>query len=63
LLPGSPSVLIISHRLSAVAVADRICFIAGGRVVEEGTHGEMMARDGRYVEAFRLQNVALEASG
>jgi ATP-binding cassette subfamily B protein len=32
------SVLLISHRFSTVRMADRICFLEGGRIIEEGTH-------------------------
>jgi ATP-binding cassette, subfamily B, bacterial len=47
--------LLISHRFSSVRHADRIVVMAGGKVVEQGTHEELLAADGRYAELFRLQ--------
>ncbi len=47
--------LLISHRFSSVRRADRIVVLADGRVVEQGSHDELMAADGRYAELFRLQ--------
>ncbi len=48
----------ISHRFSTVRQADRILFFEQGRLVEEGTHGELMKLDGRYAKLFRLQAAA-----
>jgi ATP-binding cassette subfamily B protein len=47
--------ILISHRFSTVRHADRICVLEGGRVVELGTHGELMAAGGRYKTMFELQ--------
>jgi ATP-binding cassette subfamily B protein len=49
------TVLLISHRFSTVRMADRIVVLEGGRVVEEGSHSELMAAGGRYAELFELQ--------
>jgi ATP-binding cassette subfamily B protein len=48
----------ISHRFSSVRQADRIIYLENGRVVEAGTHRELMDLDGRYAELFALQAVA-----
>jgi ATP-binding cassette subfamily B protein len=47
--------LLISHRFSSVRHADHIVVLAGGRVIEQGTHEQLLAADGRYAELFRLQ--------
>ncbi len=47
--------IIVSHRFSTVRIADRIVVLAGGRVVEEGSHSELLAAGGRYAELFELQ--------
>jgi ATP-binding cassette subfamily B protein len=47
--------LLISHRFSSVRHADNIVVIADGRVIEQGTHEELLAANGRYAELFHLQ--------
>jgi ABC-type multidrug transport system fused ATPase/permease subunit len=47
--------ILISHRFSTVRQADRICVLEHGRVVELGTHDELMAKGGRYRTMFDLQ--------
>ncbi|WP_208866101.1 ABC transporter ATP-binding protein [Kitasatospora cheerisanensis] len=47
--------VIISHRFSTVRKADRIVVVEGGRVVERGTHDELVEQGGRYAELFHLQ--------
>ena len=47
--------ILISHRFSTVRHADRICVLEHGRVVELGTHDELMAAGGRYRTMFELQ--------
>ena len=47
--------ILISHRFSTVRLADRICVLEGGKVVELGTHEELMAHRGRYRTMFDLQ--------
>ena len=46
---------VIAHRLSTVEQADRIVVLDAGEVVESGTHAELLARDGRYAQLYRLQ--------
>jgi len=46
---------LISHRFSTVRHADRICVLEHGRVIELGTHDELMALAGRYRTMFDLQ--------
>ena len=45
----------IAHRLSTVKKADMICFMEGGRIVERGTHDELVARRGKYARMFQTQ--------
>ena len=47
--------ILISHRFSTVRHADRICVLEGGRLVELGSHEELMALGGRYRKMFDLQ--------
>ena len=47
--------ILISHRFSTVRLADRICVMEHGRVIEHGTHAELMALGGRYKTMFDLQ--------
>ncbi|MEU1752576.1 ABC transporter ATP-binding protein [Micromonospora matsumotoense] len=47
--------ILISHRLSSVRLADRIVLLDQGQVVEQGSHDELIAADGRYAAMFALQ--------
>ncbi len=47
--------LVIAHRLSTVRQADQLLVIDGGRIVERGTHGELLAADGLYADLYRTQ--------
>jgi ATP-binding cassette, subfamily B, bacterial len=52
------SVLLISHRFASVRGADWIYVLEEGRLIESGTHDQLMETDGRYAEMFRLQAAA-----
>lgn len=47
--------IVIAHRLSTVRAADQILVVEDGGIVERGTHGELLALDGRYAELYRTQ--------
>ena len=54
-LTAEKMALLISHRFSTVRMADRIVVLEGGRLVEEGDHGQLMALGGRYAAMFEMQ--------
>ena len=51
--------LIIAHRLSTIRNANRILVVENGRIAEEGTHEQLLAKNGEYARLYRVQN-ALE---
>lgn len=57
-LASRRTVLLISHRFSSVRSADRIYVLRRGRVIEGGSHDQLMVADGLYAELFRLQAAA-----
>ena len=48
--------LFISHRLASTRFCDRIIFVADGRITEEGTHDQLLARGGAYARLFEIQS-------
>ena len=54
-LASDKTAILISHRFSTVRMADRILVLEGGRIVEQGSHDDLVALGGKYAGLFALQ--------
>jgi len=59
-MAGQKTIIIVSHRLSAVSYADRIISLDLGRIVESGTHRQLMESNNYYARTFNLQEIEEE---
>lgn len=56
-LSSGRTTLVVAHRLSTVRHAHKLCVLVGGKVVEQGTHDELVRRGGAYAEMVRAQAI------
>jgi ATP-binding cassette subfamily B protein len=57
-LANGRTTILISHRFSTVGIADRILVVADGRIIEDGTHDDLLRAGGQYAELYRLHRQA-----
>lgn len=53
---SAQAILLVTHRLAGLAAVDEVIVLDAGRVVQRGTHGDLLARDGPYAEMWRREN-------
>jgi ATP-binding cassette subfamily B protein len=54
-LSGDKTVIFVTHRISVAALADRIIVFSGGKAIQDGAHGELIAQEGEYARLYREQ--------
>ncbi|HBN84815.1 MAG TPA: ABC transporter ATP-binding protein, partial [Clostridiales bacterium] len=54
-LTGDKTTILISHRLGVTSIVDRILVFDKGKIVEDGNHNELMAKNGVYAKMYRAQ--------
>lgn len=54
-MTGDKTVIIVTHRISAASLAERILVFDDGQIVEDGTHEKLLARNGKYADLYRTQ--------
>ena len=47
--------IVVAHRLSTIRNADRICVMENGQITEQGTHNELLSKEGRYQQLYEMQ--------
>jgi|GEM_PF-1038042 len=62
-LRGTTTIIVISHRLSTIRHANRILIVEDGRIIEEGSHGQLLRQNGLYQRLVRLQDTAHARTG
>lgn len=62
-LTKNKTVLYISHRLSSAVLSDKIFVISSGRLIETGSHSQLMSLDGEYAKMFKLQSKSYREEG
>jgi len=58
---GGVTTVVIAHRLTTIRNADKIIVLKKGSLAEQGTHDELMAKDGEYAKLIKLQGAKQEA--